>query len=94
MWETAIGKKLWEVKDLAMSDKQKKQILNDTKRFAQMVARKDSGGGYWQVKVDNTTAISCYAKLGFERVAAYEEYFLELKQTASAIPIQTTGLSV
>lgn len=30
------------------------------------------------VKVDNKTAISSYARLGFERVAAYEEYALEL----------------
>ena len=37
------------------------------------------------VKLDNTTAISTYAKLGFERVAAYEEYAFELKQTAPAI---------
>lgn len=31
------------------------------------------------VKADNTSAISCYAKLGFERVAAYEEYSLVRK---------------
>lgn len=30
------------------------------------------------VKVDNTSAINCYKKLGFKPVATYEEYFLEL----------------
>ncbi|MBD2772302.1 GNAT family N-acetyltransferase [Iningainema tapete] len=34
------------------------------------------------VKADNTTAISCYRKLGFEIVAAYEEYSLLLKRSA------------
>lgn len=37
------------------------------------------------VKADNTSANSCYAKLGFEHVATYEEYSLELKQMAPAI---------
>lgn len=31
------------------------------------------------VKADNKSAIACYTKLGFERIAAYEEYSLELK---------------
>jgi ribosomal protein S18 acetylase RimI-like enzyme len=31
------------------------------------------------VKVDNTTAIKCYTNLGFEIVAPYEEYSLNLK---------------
>lgn len=33
------------------------------------------------VKADNTSAICCYTKLGFEIIASYEEYGLELKQT-------------
>jgi predicted GNAT family acetyltransferase len=37
------------------------------------------------VKVDNISAIACYSKLGFEPVASYEEYSLELKQTALAL---------
>ena len=31
------------------------------------------------VKVDNTSAIACYTRLGFERIATFEEYFLQLK---------------
>lgn len=31
------------------------------------------------VKADNNSAISCYEKLGFERIATYEEFSLELK---------------
>ncbi|MBW4633673.1 MAG: GNAT family N-acetyltransferase [Iphinoe sp. HA4291-MV1] len=31
------------------------------------------------VKADNTGAISCYEKLGFEKIAVYGEYTLELK---------------
>jgi len=31
------------------------------------------------VKADNKSAIACYKKLGFERIAAYEEFALELK---------------
>ncbi len=31
------------------------------------------------VKADNPSAIACYRKLGFERVATYEEFALELK---------------
>lgn len=42
------------------------------------------------VKVDNTSAINCYEKLGFERVAVYEEYFLELKPTVPAIANSAT----
>lgn len=34
------------------------------------------------VKADNLSAISCYAKLGFERITTYEEYSLELKRPA------------
>lgn len=30
------------------------------------------------VKADNKSAIACYTKLGFERIATYEEYSLEL----------------
>ncbi len=37
------------------------------------------------VKVDNISAIACYSKLGFEPVATYEEYSLELKQTTLAL---------
>lgn len=37
------------------------------------------------VKADNTSALRCYEKLGFERVAAFEAYFLELKPMARAI---------
>lgn len=33
------------------------------------------------VKADNTSAIACYTGLGFEIIATYEEYGLELKQT-------------
>lgn len=32
------------------------------------------------VKADNTSAIACYTKLGFEAIATYEEYSLDLKQ--------------
>jgi ribosomal protein S18 acetylase RimI-like enzyme len=32
------------------------------------------------VKADNTSAIACYTKLGFEIIATYQEYSLELKQ--------------
>ncbi len=31
------------------------------------------------VKADNLSAIACYQKLGFERIAAYEEFALQLK---------------
>jgi ribosomal protein S18 acetylase RimI-like enzyme len=31
------------------------------------------------VKVDNASAIACYSQLGFEPIATYEEYSLELK---------------
>lgn len=31
------------------------------------------------VKADNTSALRCYTKLGFETIAAYEEYSLQLK---------------
>ena len=31
------------------------------------------------VKADNSSAIACYERLGFERIATYEEYSLELK---------------
>lgn len=31
------------------------------------------------VKTDNKSAIACYSKLGFERIATYEEYSLNLK---------------
>jgi ribosomal protein S18 acetylase RimI-like enzyme len=31
------------------------------------------------VKADNTGAISCYERLGFEKIALYGEYTLELK---------------
>ncbi len=31
------------------------------------------------VKTDNKSAIACYSKLGFERIANYEEYSLKLK---------------
>lgn len=31
------------------------------------------------VKADNKSGIACYQKLGFERIAAYEEFALELK---------------
>ena len=31
------------------------------------------------VKADNASAIACYERLGFERIANYEEYSLELK---------------
>lgn len=34
------------------------------------------------VKADNLSAIACYRKLGFERVATYEEFALELKKIA------------
>jgi RimJ/RimL family protein N-acetyltransferase len=33
------------------------------------------------VKADNTAALSCYRKLGFERVAEYGEYTLERKRS-------------
>jgi ribosomal protein S18 acetylase RimI-like enzyme len=33
------------------------------------------------VKADNASAIACYERLGFERIATYEEYSLELKGT-------------
>lgn len=39
------------------------------------------------VKADNKSAIACYTKLGFERVATYEEYSLELKQKTPALTI-------
>lgn len=42
------------------------------------------------VKADNQSAISCYAKLGFKCIATYGEYSLELKM---ALAFPTSGIS-
>jgi ribosomal protein S18 acetylase RimI-like enzyme len=45
------------------------------------------------VKADNTAALSCYRKLGFERVAEYGEYTLERKRSPAPAGRSAAGLA-